>query len=153
MKPNAIERIMQRAVRDSSGCLICNYLPCNAYPMVRWFNEATGKWSMRQASILVYEHNHGPMEPGQVVMHRCDNPRCVDIEHLSAGTQRQNVHDSISKRRWSMNDRHKWSRLSVEEVKAIRASDLSGKELASRYGVSYRHIRYIVTGAERKYAS
>jgi hypothetical protein len=52
-----------------------------------------------------------------------------------------------------MNDGHKWSKLSAADVAAIRASGLSSRELASLYGVIYRHIRYIVTGAERKYAT
>jgi hypothetical protein len=150
MKP--VQRIMTRSKQNDKGCLICDYHPSAIYAQVRWFNETTGKWSMRQASVLVYEHHYGPIPGGMVVMHKCDNPRCVNIEHLRLGTQKENVQDSIDKRRWSMNDRHKWSKLSVQDVREIRESPLCSKDLAAQYSVSYRHIRYIVTGAERKYA-
>lgn len=47
-----------------------------------------------------YELHHGPVPDGMVVMHTCDVPRCVNPAHLLAGTQRDNVHDAISKGRF-----------------------------------------------------
>lgn len=102
---------------------------------------------------MVYEWVNGSIPKGLVVRHECDNPACVNINHLLLGTQKDNVHDSIKRRRWPMNERHKWTKLSVDDVMAIRSSSLSSSELALTYNVTYRHIRHIVTGAERKYAS
>lgn len=43
---------------------------------------------------------HGiPLGDDQVVMHACDNPPCVNPEHLSAGTQGDNVRDAVTKGR------------------------------------------------------
>lgn len=48
---------------------------------------------------LAYEVFVGPIPPGMVVMHLCDNPPCFKPEHLRVGTQRDNVIDMIDKGR------------------------------------------------------
>lgn len=40
-----------------------------------------------------------PIREGMVVLHLCDNPPCVNPEHLREGTQRENVQDCITKGR------------------------------------------------------
>ena len=40
-----------------------------------------------------------PLPAGFVVMHLCDNPRCVNPEHLQLGTTRENVLDKFAKGR------------------------------------------------------
>jgi hypothetical protein len=47
-----------------------------------------------------YEAHHGPIPEGAVIMHLCDEPKCVNPAHLKAGSQRQNIRDSMKKGRW-----------------------------------------------------
>jgi hypothetical protein len=61
----------------------------NLYPMTRG----------RGVHVLAYEEVCGPIPKGKVVMHECDNPRCVNINHLRLGTQQENVQDCIRKGR------------------------------------------------------
>jgi hypothetical protein len=49
-----------------------------------------------RASWLV---NRGQIKPGQVVMHKCDNPGCVNPGHLELGTQKETVADMLAKGR------------------------------------------------------
>jgi hypothetical protein len=55
---------------------------------VRWMAH---RWSWTLAN--------GPIPDGMVVMHRCDNPPCVNPGHLSLGTQLENIADRVSKGR------------------------------------------------------
>lgn len=42
----------------------------------------------------------GPIPPGHVVMHLCDNPPCVNPDHLKAATQKENMQDCLKKGRY-----------------------------------------------------
>jgi hypothetical protein len=47
----------------------------------------------------IYRELFGAIPPGMVIMHRCDNPRCVRPSHLDVGTQRDNIRDAAAKGR------------------------------------------------------
>lgn len=51
------------------------------------------------AHRLAYETWVGPIPEGLVVRHRCDNPPCINPNHLEIGTQKDNVHDMHSRNR------------------------------------------------------
>lgn len=46
-----------------------------------------------------YRLHHGELVEGMVVMHSCDNPKCVNPEHLSQGTKSDNALDMYAKGR------------------------------------------------------
>ncbi len=51
------------------------------------------------AHRMAYELYVGPIPDGMCVLHRCDNPGCVNPEHLWLGTQLENVIDRDKKNR------------------------------------------------------
>lgn len=51
------------------------------------------------AHRVAWEMAHGPIPDGMVVMHGCDNPPCVNVAHLSLGTQLDNIADRVRKGR------------------------------------------------------
>lgn len=85
---------------------------------------------------LSYRAFNGPIPEGQNVCHECDNPPCWNPAHLFAGTDLDNVTDRESKGRGQRGERHYGSKLTEADVRAIRASALSGPELGRQYGVS-----------------
>ena len=51
------------------------------------------------AHRIVWAQEHGAIPEGLVVMHSCDVPSCINIEHLSIGTVRDNALDMVAKGR------------------------------------------------------
>jgi len=88
------------------------------------------------------------------VLHKCDNPACVNPDHLFLGTRLENNLDRCAKGRTARNERQGASKLSVSDVKAVLTRTREGESRASiarSLGVSHQHISKIVLGIERKY--
>lgn len=64
-----------------------------------------GRTRGKLAHRWTWEQNHGPIPKGLEVMHLCDNPGCVAIDHLVVGTHRANMLDRNAKGRdcWGPN--------------------------------------------------
>lgn len=63
------------------------------YGQLRW------KYKLLTASRLSYELYTGPIPEGLIIRHRCDNPSCVNPEHLEVGTYQENSDDMVSRGR------------------------------------------------------
>ena len=68
------------------------------------------------AARLSYLIHRGPIPEGKCVLHRCDNPPCVNPAHLFVGTKMDNAIDMVSKMRHCYGERQGGSKLTEAEV-------------------------------------
>lgn len=102
-----------------------------------WRNSDGNNELVHRASWRIFV---GELPNGMCVCHKCDNPLCVNPDHLFLGTQSENAHDMWNKGRArpgiSKGEKHGMSKLTAEIVKDIRNSNLTGIELAKKYGIT-----------------
>jgi len=102
----------------------------------------------RFAHRFSYELYVGEIPPGLCICHKCDNPGCVNPDHLWAGTNQENVDDKMKKGRWGCGERKPGQKLSYaklqdSDIYAIRADARCYTAIARQYGVMVTHIRDI----------
>ena len=83
---------------------------------------------------------------GKVVRHLCDNPSCINPEHLILGSNKDNSEDMVSRNRQAKGEKIGISKLTMEKVREIRDSSDVQRVLAERYGVNQSVISNIKTG-------
>lgn len=106
--------------------------------------------SMR-AHRYSYQLTTGPLTPGVIIRHRCDNPPCANPSHLEPGTRADNNRDRDSRGRQVAlrGEAHGNSKLTTVQVASIRAEAAAGERkvtLAERYGISEGHVYQIIKG-------
>ena len=107
------------------------------------------KGTMRRAHHVSWQLFRGSIPRGKWVLHKCDNPPCVNPEHLFIGTQFDNMQDMHAKGRAGdcrhLGEQHGCAKLTTAQVKAIRKSRKTQKELAQKYGVRQTNISMILS--------
>jgi hypothetical protein len=107
---------------------------------------------------LVYERYVGPIPEGLWVLHRCDNPRCVNPTHLFLGTHKDNMADMVAKGRHCpvSGERNKSARLTEAQVREMRLRRQAGEQvkvLAGEYGVSGMTVSKITRGLKWRHVT
>ncbi len=87
---------------------------------------------------------------GLTVRHSCHNPSCVNPEHLSVGTPKQNREDMTSAGRSARGTKQHLAKLTEAEVQAAReiyaAGGISIRKLAKRFCVSFTPMQNLLVG-------
>lgn len=91
--------------------------------------------------------NNIKLEPSQYLLHKCDVPACVNPEHLTIGSQKDNVHDSMRKKRRAIGNIHPKAKLTEIDVLNIRRDFESGFSfnfICEKFNMSHGAIYAII---------
>ena len=75
------------------------HLDGKGYGSLYWKRAENGSPIAVRAHRFSFELHYGPIPTGLHGCHSCDNPRCVNPEHLFIGTQQDNMNDMMNKGR------------------------------------------------------
>lgn len=133
---------------------------CKGYGMgyaTAWIKLPCGTKKPTTKHRMVYYEATGGLP--EVVRHKCDNPRCINPEHLEGGTQQDNVNDTVSRGRHNYGvtkgEDHTSTKLTYKDVQDIRRTYVKGSRLyglpalAKKYGVGTSQLHRIITGEAR----
>ncbi len=117
------------------------------YGMVRLGSRTDGSRRMRRAHIVAWILTYGePPARKPCVLHRCDNPPCVRLDHLFAGTKGENNSDRAKKGRSAA----KLTDAQAEEIRMRVAGGQPQRSIAIEYGVSQSMVSLLVNRRRRE---
>ncbi len=100
---------------------------------------------------MIYTHrfswqiHFGEIPKDLCVLHKCDNPICVNPKHLFLGTQEDNIFDMHQKDRQAKGENHGQHKLTVKQVEQIRGlkEKYTQREIAKMFDVCHATIASI----------
>jgi len=139
-------RFFSRVVKKKSGCW-------------EWVGHRNGfgygiilvDYKQKRAHRHSWEIHKGSIPSGLCVLHKCDNPPCVNPDHLFLGTQRENQHDMHSKKR-NKQPKGEYSGMAVLtnklviKIRNMRKLGQTHRDIAKHIGVSCGAVAAVLSG-------
>lgn len=109
-----------------------------------------------QAHRIAYETWVGEIPKDLIVRHKCDNPPCINPDHLETGTYQDNADDMVQRGRHNpvrgtKNANAKLTDRDVLEIRKLRAAGALSRELSEKFGVSEANISSIARRSSWKH--
>jgi DNA-binding XRE family transcriptional regulator len=139
----AIKKEIQWETNEQGCQLVTSHRIHQGYPYIKRDGKS---WRMHR---WLWTEKHGDIPEGMVLLHSCDNPRCINLEHLSLGTQADNIADMIAKGRGPQltgdNNINRQKKLIVKNnIKKYRKEKkLTVEKLANELGIHKGHLSNI----------
>ena len=129
-KEERLQHILSKTITTSTGCMewkgSTNH---KGYGLVRF--QSIYKSTHR----VVWELIKGKIPNGLFVLHKCDNPPCLNINHLFLGTSQDNVNDMVNKNRHN----HKLNTIQIQEILTKTTEGISYNKIGILYNITRRH--------------
>ncbi|MEK4185654.1 HNH endonuclease signature motif containing protein [Paenibacillus sp. FSL L8-0494] len=125
---------------DENGCFVITSHRINGDGYSYFYRNSRHQRVHR----FIYEECYGEIPDELVVRHKCDNPSCINPEHLELGTKSENSHDSIDRGRNAFGEKNGMSKITNKEagmIKKMLSIGMSTNDIAHKMNVTY-HIVY-----------
>lgn len=133
-----------KVIAGPNNCILWIGPRARGYGIVH--NPITKKQEV--ASRVAFKFHFGIDPKGFDVCHKCDNPPCINPNHLFLGTRKDNMQDSSLKRRMKMGESHYKSKMTSDSVIKLRGMykfRITGyTKLAALFGISQKSARDII---------
>ncbi len=141
MRPNRITRSFMLSmceVDKNTGCF--NW---SGSVGLKGYGQVSHRGKNKAAHRVMFLLFNGRLGKRDCVLHRCDNPGCINPDHLFAGTRGDNNKDRSRKGRSVFGDRHPLSKLDDDLAMEIYLSPLSSRAAAEKYNISKTLVKNI----------
>ena len=139
-KPVPLKKRILYSVDEETGCWIWSGNKCKRMGYGRVSHK--GRYiGAHRGSYLVHV---GDVPDGLCVLHKCDNPSCVNPDHLFLGTYQDNTNDAIKKNRHCKGEGQHLAKLTEDKVRLIRKDKRPIREIAEEYMVNYYTIAKVI---------
>lgn len=139
-----LAKITDKSAKTDSGCWEWQgRIEDTGYAITRF---KTKRYYVHRASWIAHK---GEIPKSKLILHTCDNRKCVNPAHLFLGTQKDNMRDMIAKGRKVVvkGEAHWISKVNDDQVRAIRLLADSGYrqcDIAEWMGLQKQRINDIV---------
>jgi len=132
-----------------NGCWICT---SHKSSWGGWYPSISRYGKSESVHRYQYKKYKGEIPDGKIVRHTCDNPLCINPDHLVLGTTLDNIQDRESRNRTAYGLNNGRAKLSDKEIVEIyHNDDLKTSELAKKYGLSTGTVRNIKMVTRRQH--
>lgn len=148
--------LMHIVINPTSECWEWQGNKRNGYGRTIVGSRKDGTRKSISAHRLSYEVYNGKIPDGYFVCHKCDNPCCINPNHLFVGTRQDNIDDREAKHRnvvkiGEEQPRAKLTKKIVKDARWERAyKKTSFQALADKYGVAKKTIMNAIKGVTWK---
>jgi hypothetical protein len=147
----AVERLEARSTETDSGCVVwTGATDHDGYGLMSFWDPTARRTKTYRAHRVALERKLGRrLGPREFACHACDNPSCVNPDHLWAGSPADNTHDASAKGRLPRGTQHQRARFTENDVREIRAmleAGTSAARVAKWFGCSISGVEHIKYG-------
>lgn len=142
-KRGQMRRFWEKTIHLPNGCI--EWTACkNGWGYGVFVASSKRKYVL--AHRFAWELAGKEIPTGKILMHTCDNPACVNVDHLVMGTQADNIADKVMKNRQAKGMRHGNAKLTELQVRGIREAIGTQRDIAKRFNISQATVHMIKSG-------
>jgi len=136
------ERLLSRIEKQDSGCW-----KWIGTKNKKGYGMMVYKGRIHASHRVSWQEFYGEIPEGMLICHKCDNPSCVNPDHLFVGSNQDNMDDMKQKGRASKSKDKQKSRRKISREKELeiieryKTSNVTQKSLANEFGIALNHVR------------